>query len=178
MELIMEKRGWDFFSNDLIALIFGMQDAAYMAENMVLAAEEMGLGSCFLGDTPYRSEKIIEKYDLPNRVFPMVQLTMGYPNEDPPTRPRYPLDFVLFEDEYPDFSEEQVEKAMEIMDEGYLEQDYYRKRNGKIPITGNKEDNYSYEDYSWTEHISRKWGQRFKDTEKLKNIIKTCGFEI
>ncbi len=29
MELIMEKRGWEMISNDLIALIFGMQDAAY-----------------------------------------------------------------------------------------------------------------------------------------------------
>jgi nitroreductase len=30
-------------------LVFGIQDAAYMAENMVIAAESLGLSSCFLG---------------------------------------------------------------------------------------------------------------------------------
>ena len=52
---------------------------------------------------------------------------MGYPAEDPPPRPRYPLDFTLFEDEYPELSDEDVDVAMADMDEGYLAQDYYRR---------------------------------------------------
>jgi FMN reductase (NADPH) len=48
-ELIMEKRGWKIEANDLSVLILGIQDATLMAENMVIAAESLGLGSCFLG---------------------------------------------------------------------------------------------------------------------------------
>jgi len=77
-----------------------------MAENMVMAGESLGLGSCFLGAAPYRADKIAKKYQLPPRVFPMVQLAMGYPAENPPPRPRYPLEFTLFEDVYPELTDE------------------------------------------------------------------------
>ena len=55
-----------------------------MAENMVIAAESLGMGSCFLGMTPYRAERIQKQYQLPKRVFPLVELVMGYPAEEFP----------------------------------------------------------------------------------------------
>ncbi|MFW6013136.1 MAG: nitroreductase family protein, partial [Candidatus Bipolaricaulota bacterium] len=125
LEKVMEKRDWQITTNDLSLLLFGIEDASLMAENMVIAGESMGLGSCFLGEAPYYAAKIIEDYDLPEKVFPLVQLAMGYPAEEKPTRPRYPLDFVLFEDQYPNFDEKELEEAMEKMDEGYMDQDYY-----------------------------------------------------
>ncbi|MEA3296538.1 MAG: nitroreductase family protein, partial [candidate division Zixibacteria bacterium] len=143
LELIMKKRGWRMITNDLFMLFFGIQDAALMAENMVIAAESLGLGSCFLGMVPYGANKIVRRYKLPKRVFPLVQLTIGYPAEDPHPRPRYPLDFVLFEDEYPRFSEETITEAMKQMDEGYMAQDYYRQDNIKIPIKGDREETFT-----------------------------------
>ncbi|MBS3782123.1 MAG: nitroreductase family protein [Candidatus Thermoplasmatota archaeon] len=178
LEKMMEKRDWDLITNDLTLLLFGIQDASYMAQNMVIAAESMGLGTCYLGSPVRTARNLKEKYDLPDKVFPLVQLVVGYPAEDPPTRPRYPLDFVLFEDEYPEFSEKKIEKAMEEMDEGYLEEDYYRKLDAKISLKGDSSDEYTYEDYSWTEHISRKWGQWYDDPEKQKEILEACGFDL
>ena len=104
MELIMAKRGWTVAANDLSLLLLAIQDVALMAENMVIAAESLGMGSCFLGMTPYRANRIQEKYHLPKRVFPLVELVMGYPAEELPPRPRYPLAFTLFEDRYPEFT--------------------------------------------------------------------------
>ena len=49
LERYMALRGWKLVTNDLLMLVFGIQDAAYMAENMVIAAESLGLSSCFLG---------------------------------------------------------------------------------------------------------------------------------
>lgn len=113
------------------------------------------------------------------KVFPLVQLVMGYPAEDKPPRPRYPIDFVLFEDEYPELDDEKISKAMEVMDAGYLAQNYYKDLNAKIPIKADdREDKYTFEDYSWTEHISRKWGQRHSDVERILEQLKKCGFEI
>lgn len=179
MEKIMNKRGWEAVTNDLSILLMGIQDAALMSENMVIAGESLGLGSCYLGSAPYRADKIIEEYNLPEKVFPLVQLVMGYPAEDKPTRPRYPLDFVLFEDEYPELDDDKLDKAMKVMDEGYLTQNYYKDLNGKIPIKDDsKEDNYTYDDYSWTEHISRKWGQRYQDPERILEQLKICGFHL
>jgi nitroreductase len=135
-ELIMEQRGWQIASNDLSLLMLGIQDAALMAENMVIAAESLGLGSCFLGGVPFEAEEIIRDFSLPPRVFPLVGLGMGFPANNPPTRPRYPLEFSLFEDYYPELAPEAVREAMQVMDEGYLAQDYYRKANYIIPMDG------------------------------------------
>jgi len=177
-EQVMARRGWKMVMNDLSLLLFGIQDAALMAENMVIAAESLGMGSCFLGGAPYQAGQIIKKYKLPPRVFPLVGLTMGYPAEDPPPRPRYPLDFALFEDKYPELSDEMVERAMAEMDEGYLTQDYYRKLRAKIPLEVEREESYTYKTYSWTEHISRKTGQWMSSPEELLEQLAKCGFHI
>ena len=58
LELIMARRGWQTVSNNLSMLLFGIQDAAYAAENMVIAAESLGMGSCFLGMTPYKAARV------------------------------------------------------------------------------------------------------------------------
>jgi len=177
-ERIMAKRGWKLVTNDLTLLFFGIQDAAYMAENMVTAARSLGLGSCFLGSAMFRADKIAEEYQLPKRVFPLVQLTVGYPAEDPPTRPRYPMEFTLFEDKYPELNAKMVGKAMKQMDDGYLAQDYYRKAKIKIPLRGERKDDFTYDNYSWTEHICRKWGQWYPHSKELLNQLEKRGFNL
>src|SRR5512140_510018 len=179
LERFMQIRGWEVVSNDLSLLFFGIQDAALMAENMVVAGRSLGLGSCFLGNTPYGAERIQKRYKLPKRVFPLVELIMGYPAEEFPPRPRFPLEFTLFEDEYPEMSDEMVRQAMQVMDEGYLSQGYYRKQKAKIRLENKeKPETFTYDTYSWTEHISRKWGQWLTDPQELLEQLEKCGFRI
>ncbi len=177
-EQIMAKRKWKLAMNDLALLMFGIQDAAYVAQNMVVAGRSLGLGSCFLGNAMHRADKIAVEYKLPSKVFPFVQLTMGYPAEDPPPRPRYPLEFTLFEDKYPDLDSETISKAMKQMDEGYLAQDYYRKANFKIPLENKRKETFTFKNYSWTEHICRKLGQWDLDAKTLLKQLKKRGFNI
>jgi nitroreductase len=178
LERVMEKRGWQMRMNDLSLLLFGIQDACYMAENMVVAAESLGLGSCFLGGAPYKADEIAEAYALPPRVFPVVQLTMGYPAEDPPPRPRYPLGFALFEDRYPEFADAEIGEAMRVMDEGYLAQDYYRRANYMVPLEGERKETFTYDNYGWTEHMGRKWGQWYASPDVLLDQLANRGFRI
>lgn len=178
MEVIMARRGWKTVSNNLSLLVFGIQDASLVAENMIIAGESLGLGSCLLGNTPYEAPKLRKFYKLPSRVFPLVQLVMGYPDEKYPPRPRYPLEFNLFEEEYPQFTDEMITKAMKVMDDGYLAQDYYKKQKVMIPLEKGKKETFTYADYSWTEHISRKWGQWMEDPEDILGPLRACGFPI
>ena len=177
-ELIMQRRGWQMGSNDLSLMVIGMQDAALMAENMVTAAESLGMGSCFLGGVPYYARQIIQEFHLPPRVFPLVGLAMGFPANNPPTRPRYPFEFTLFENSYPELTDEMLERAMDVMDEGYLAQDYYRKANYMIPLEDGREEKFTFENYSWTEHISRKLGLWQKSPKSILRSFEDCGFRI
>ena len=178
MELIMAKRGWKTVTSDISILLFGLQDATLMAENMVIAAESLGLGSCFIGAAMYAADQFKKKYKLPERVYPFVHLVMGYPAEERPQRPRYPLEFTLFEDKYPELTDEMVTEAMQVMDEGYLAQDYYRRIKAKIRLSVDREETFTYDDYSWTEHISRKWGQWDSDPKGLLEPLAKCGFSL
>jgi hypothetical protein len=64
------------------------------------------------------------------------------------------------------------------MDEGYIDQNYYEDLSGKISLQGDREETYTYEDYGWTEHVSRKWGQWFESPEKIIKQLNKCGFNI
>jgi nitroreductase len=178
LERVMDRRAWSRTACDGAILLFGVQDAAYMAENMVIAAESLGLGSCYLGGAPFYAGRIVEESNLPPHVFPLVQLAMGYPDEDPPTRPRYPVSFTLFEDRYPELDDATVDGAMAVMDEGYLAQDYYRRAGFMVPLGEGREETFTLDDYSWTEHMGRKWGQWLKDPEELLGPLAQCGFHV
>jgi nitroreductase len=178
MQKVMEKRNWKIVSSDAAMLLFGVQDACYMAQNLVIAAESLGLGTCYLGFVPFMANKLIQKYELPKKVLPLVGISVGYPAEDPPVRPRYPLNFSCYEGKYPEFSDEQIERAMKQMDEGYLAQDYYNGGKLMIKLENNREETFDRKTYSWTEHISRKWGQWLNDPEELREVLNKYGFEF
>ena len=178
MQKVMEKRNWEMVSSDAAMLLFGVQDACYLAQNLVIAAESLGLGTCYLGFVPFMVDKLIKKYKLPPKVFPMVGISVGYPAENPPVRPRYPLDFSCFEGRYPEFFDEQIERAMKKMDEGYLDQDYYQGGKLIINLEDEREETFDGKTYSWTEHISRKWGQWLNDPEELREVLNKYGFKF
>jgi nitroreductase len=175
---IMEVRGWKRRTNDLNSMWMGLQDASYATQNLMIAGRSLGLGSCLLGAAPTLADKIAEQFDLPERIMPMVQLTIGYPDEAPPVRPRYPLEYTLFEDKYTHFTDEQVKEVMKVMDEGYLAQEYYSSKGTKIKLTGDREETYDFDTYSWTEHICRKIGQWHPDPEHMKKQLKDRGFDL
>jgi FMN reductase (NADPH) len=181
LERFMKLRGWRIVTNNLTLLLLGIQDAAYMAQNMVIAGESLGIGSCFLGavsSSAARIRTIRERFGLPNGVLPIVELVMGYPDEEFPPRPRYPLAFTLFENRYPELSDEDVRQAMKVMDDGYLRQEYYKRNDAKIDLEDGREDRHTFADYSWTEHISRKWGQWAESPNALLDALQECGFSL
>lgn len=56
-----------------------LQDAIIAAENCALAAEALGLGSCFIGDVIENGEQLVELFCLPPHAIPACLLIMGKP---------------------------------------------------------------------------------------------------
>jgi hypothetical protein len=67
---------------------------------------------------------------------------------------------------------------MKQMDDGYLSQGYYRAAKYMIPLDGGRKETFTYDNYSWTEHISRKWGQWYRDPRELFEQLEKRGFHI
>ena len=69
--------------NNLEWFVTGSVDALLAAQTFCVAAEEKGLGICYLGTTTYNPQMIIEALELPELVFPITTVTVGWPAEEP-----------------------------------------------------------------------------------------------
>ena len=76
--------------------LFSVDDCAVAAENMMLAADALGIGSCYIGqgwtafDDPYGQE-ILRQWNIPTDHYAVMQLLLGYPLEGdkhPAPKPR------------------------------------------------------------------------------------------
>ena len=94
--------------DDLLGFLTGAVDAVIAAQTISLAAESVGLGICYMGTTWWSADKIIEMLALPEGVFPVTSLVLGYPAEDPPLRDRLPLDLIVHQERYQRLSDEEI----------------------------------------------------------------------
>lgn len=97
----------DSFDNFLSFMVAAI-DAILVSQNVALAAESEGLGICYLGSTLANCDRIGEILNIPRGVVPVVGFTLGYPAQDPDPRDRLPLDGVLHDEVYQDYSDKRI----------------------------------------------------------------------
>lgn len=69
-------------------LMLAVTDTAIAAQNAVMAAESLGIGSCYIGDVMEHCEQQRELLGLPEYVFPCVMLVFGWPTQQQKERPK------------------------------------------------------------------------------------------
>lgn len=115
LRLLLERRGERYGMGPRVALLFGISDAAFFAQNVCVAAEALGYGVCFLGAVQNQAREVADLLHLPAGVVPLWGLTFGVPAHTTPPRPRLPLGLVLHVDRYLDPSDAQMEEAYRVM---------------------------------------------------------------
>ncbi|NDV81151.1 NADPH-dependent oxidoreductase [Bacteroides sp. 51] len=98
--------GYDNFQSFMNAFM----DALIVAQTFCTAAEEAGLGICYLGTTTYNPQMIIETLQLPKLVFPVTTITVGYPDGMPEQVDRLPLDGIIHDEYYHDYTSEAISR--------------------------------------------------------------------
>lgn len=90
--------------DNLQTFIASTIDAMLFAQTFCTAAEDKGLGICYLGTTAYNADKIIEALSLPRLVVPLVTVTVGYPDGMPGQVERLPLEAVIHQETYKNYT--------------------------------------------------------------------------
>lgn len=85
-------------------------DALLFCQTFCNLAEEEGLGCCFLGTTVYMPQMIIDVLQLPRLVVPVATITLGWPDEQPALTDRLPLDAIMHEETYCDYTPERIDR--------------------------------------------------------------------
>lgn len=96
--------------NNFLSFLTAAIDAILVAQNVCIAAENEGLGICYLGTTTYMAEEIIDILELPAGVVPVTTITLGYPGETPPLTDRLPLNAVVHYERYKEYTSENINK--------------------------------------------------------------------
>lgn len=97
-------------------LLLAIDDALIAAQNTVIAAESMGIGSCYIGDIMEQKETIQNLLHLPMYVFPACMLVYGYPSKQQKNciKPkRFKPEDLIFENVYPNNDEAYYQKVFE-----------------------------------------------------------------
>ena len=84
-------------------ILLACADAVIAAQNTVVAAQSLGIGSCYIGDIIENCETVRELLNLPDYVLPAAMVVYGYPVEAQKNRKkpvRFEKQYIVSENKY------------------------------------------------------------------------------
>lgn len=131
-----EQRGADAGVDNIEAFTYSAIDTIIAAQTFCVAAEEEGLGICYLGTTTYNAGQIIKTLNLPKLVIPLATITVGYPApeeiKEGKQSERLPLEGIVHNEKYSEYTPQDIDKI-------YKEKESLEENKEYVKI--NKKDN-------------------------------------
>jgi nitroreductase len=157
-----EKRCSVETAKDMDRFFAAFTDACLMAQNIVTAAESMGLGTVYLGSIHNDAEKICELLKLPELTFPVIGLGLGFPNQNPQIKPRMEMRLRVFENTYAAFDRylDEIKEYDEEM------RTYYDLRDPGRPVD------------SFSNQVVNRFKQQNIKRQEILNVIRKQGFDL
>jgi len=97
-------------------------DATLIAQNIMLACESVGFGGVYIGGIRNQSKEVSELLNLPDYVYPVFGMCLGYPDQEkiPEQKPRLPLKAILHEETYQnEVQEDYINEYNQVMKNYY-----------------------------------------------------------
>ena len=97
-------------------LLLAVSDANIAAQNAVVAAQSLGIGSCYIGDVMENCEAHRELLGLPEYVFPAAMLVFGFPTQQQIERVkpgRAPMEYIVHQNGYHPMDGSQLQDMLE-----------------------------------------------------------------
>ncbi len=161
-----EWRGRAFVNDHLDAFFNAAVDAGILLATFVIAAERAGLGCCPISALRNHAERVSDLLGLPDHVFPVAGLTLGWPAEADEISLRLPLGVTLHQDR---FDETGLRAAVDAYDARRAEAQPYAKQRG-IREYGNAEP------YTWSEDKARQYNK--PERAGFGAFIRAKGFRL
>ena len=144
---LAELRGHDYQNDNADTFMNGAVDAAVAMQSLITAAESIGIGTCPISYVRNRIGDLADLLGLPDGVFPICGLTLGYPSDPGYTSMRLPQSIVIHQDRYDD--SDLAESITDFDDRGH--------ERYPIPVEKQRHtDKYgALEKCTWSENVCR-----------------------
>lgn len=101
------------FEKDYINNFLGMIEMGIIAQNVVIAAESMGLRSVYIGNIAYYLSEVTEYFELPKYVIPTIALCLGYGKKEPVKHEKFPPEAIVHGEKYREISDSSLQNIFE-----------------------------------------------------------------
>lgn len=155
------------FANDHLDAFFNASvDAAILLATLVVAAEAVGLGACPLSQIRNDAARASRILGLPDHVFPVAALALGWPAEAPEITPRLPLALTAHRNR---FDDDKTRSLVEAYDRRRADiQPYARQRD--------EAEHGAVDDYGWSEEKARHYSK--PERADFGHFIRDKGFRL
>ena len=124
VDIACQKHDKGFLEGHTEHFIAATVDVSLLAQNILLAAESLGLGGVFIGGIRNDPQLLTSLLDLPDQVYPVFGMCLGWPKIDPEVKPRFPVASILHQNQY---SSNDIEDNIKQYDEKMNA--YYQSRD-------------------------------------------------
>ena len=158
---MVHARGYRYTAHDLRMLVSATADLTVGLQNASLVAQSLGYGTVLLGGVLNGSLEIAHDLGLPERVVPLVGLSVGRPAGDrwPAPRPRLPLPLLVHHETW-SLTDEAEHALIAAHDaETCAEGTYEGRRIPWAAMGRGGDDPVAQGDYGILEHVGRKQGR-------------------
>ena len=125
-----EERDAEPCYDNLQSFMAAVIDTVAFAQQFNTLAELAGLGVCWLGTTTYNAREIADALNLPSLVVPVITLTVGYPAEDGIDVGRLPIEAIVHNEKYADYTSGRI-NALYSEKEAREDSHRFVEENGK-----------------------------------------------
>ena len=143
-----KRRGYAFHGEYAEMFVVATVDAALAAGRALMAAQAMGMGGVMVGGIRNNPVEVCRLLKLPELVYPVMGMSLGYPQKPARTKPRLPLAGLWFRESY----------DLTAMDDAVTEYDRTIDDVGYLKGREVNPDRYPEFTgvYSWSEHSARR----------------------
>jgi nitroreductase/FMN reductase [NAD(P)H] len=158
------------FANEHLDWFFNAAvDASIVLGSFIVAAEAAGLGCCPISQIRNRAEAVSAFLDLPERVFPVAGLAVGWPAGEGRITPRLPLSLTVHADGYRDDGDQATRAAIDGYDQWRHDRQPYRRQR-RVRDLG------SADFYGWSEDKARQYS--VPERADFGAYIRARGFKL
>ena len=166
IQTVCEMHNTTFAHDPLDAFFNTATDTAMVLQNFIIAAEAAGLGCCPISAVREFTDQVAEFCHMPDGVYPLAGLCLGYPEGVQDISVRLPMSASLHKDTY---NEKNLRANIK---------DYDKRREEISPYESQRQiDLYGLSDsYGWSSDKARQTSK--KERLSFKSYIRKHGFRI
>jgi hypothetical protein len=83
------------------------------AQNVVILAENLGLGSVYIGSIQHEIDETRKFFEIPEYVLPMMALLIGFPKSTPQTIPKLKKEVIVHQEKYRKPQDDEIGRAFD-----------------------------------------------------------------